>query len=432
VVITEPFAGKTRLEAEAWGVGWLPLISLPHPVAPLTRAEASPVFRATIREVVAALTDPAAVVQEGYRRDAPARPSGDDGSKPMLIDVPDDPGTFFTEMVERGWSDGLPLIPPTPERVEAMLAATSYEPAHSLGIFPPYGCEATVELVAVNAVMAGCLPDHFPFVVAAIDAVLAPDYDMMAVQTTTNSATPLIVINGPVRDRLEFNGAGNALGQGWRGNATVGRALRLCMVNIGGAAPGVRDKATLGQPGKYTLCLRENEEQSPWEPFHVEQGFPKDSNTVSVFTVTGTQAILDGCSKSAESLLQTFARSAAYPGMQNIQIGGGPVFVLGVQHARIFADAGYTKQVLKERLFEAGRVDVSEFSPDIVHYNLHRYRPPEAWDDSGERLSFADSPDLIKVIVAGDEGGHSMFMPRMGSGVRARSTRVVDAGSLER
>jgi hypothetical protein len=344
----------------------------------------------------------------------------------MLIDAPDDPSAFFTEMVDRGWSDGLPVIPPTPERVEEMLATTSLGRDHSLGTFPPNGCEATVELVAVNAVLAGCLPGHFPFVIAALEAVLDPEYNMMALQTTTNSATPFVVVNGPVPDHLGFNGAGNALGQGWRGNATVGRAVRLCMVNIGGATPILQDKATLGQPGKFTLCLRENEEDSPWESFHVEQGFPGDANTVSAFTVSGTQSILDGTSTSADGLLKTFASSFAYVGMQNMQMGGGPVIVLCVQHARILADAGFTKDLLKQRLFEECRLDAAAFSDGMLHYHVRRHRPAEAWDESGTRVSFADSPELIKLFVAGDEaGGHTMLMPRVSFGVKANSTRLV-------
>jgi hypothetical protein len=342
----------------------------------------------------------------------------------MLIDMPDDAGAYFSEMVKRGWCDGLPVIPPTPERMEEMLAATHYLRDHSLGSFPPNESQATVELVAVNAVMAGCLPGHFPFVVAAVETVLAPDFNVNAVQTTTNAATPLVLVNGPVVEELAFNGGGNALGQGWRGNATVGRALRLCMVNIGGGAPGARDQSTLGQPGKYTLCLRENEERSPWEPFHVEKGFPAESTTVSVLTVACVQGVIDSVSSTAAGLLKTFTTSLAYAGMLNVQMGGGPAIILCLQHARIFADSGYTKHDLKQHIYEECTIDPDAIPPEMLHYYVRGRRPPHAWTADG-RVSCADAPELIRVIVAGGEGAHSMVMPLNSFGNTA-NTRVVD------
>jgi hypothetical protein len=343
-----------------------------------------------------------------------------------VLELPDDIGEFLTEAIARGWSDGLPIVPPTAERVEAMLAATDLPREHSTGVFPPNGCVATVELIAINAVMAGCLPAHLPFVIAAVEAIVDPTYNIAGVQATTNAATPFLVVNGPTGAAADFNGRGNALGQGWRGNATVGRALRLCMVNIGGGVPGVRDMSTLGQPGKYSLCIRENEEDSPWEPYHVEHGYDGGDTTVTSFTVTGTQTIFDGCSKTAGELLKTFISSTAYVGMHNMQMGGGPVITLCVDHARIFADAGYSKQAFKELLFERATMAIEDFPDDIFRYMVQRKRPKHLWDEpAGGRIPMADSPDTIKVFVAGGPGPHSMLLPRSSIGVKASITKAV-------
>lgn len=343
-----------------------------------------------------------------------------------LVDVPDDLDEFQSFAVAHGWSDGLPLVPPTPARVEAMISALDLPPGHSLGEFPPNDCQATVELVAANAVMAGCRPAHFPFVVAAVEAILEPSYNIAGIQATTNAATPFLVVNGPQGDADDFNGAGNALGQGARGNATVGRALRLSMVNIGGGVPRVRDMSTLGQPGKYTLCIRENEEDSPWEPYHVENGFAPDDTTVTSYTVTGTQTIFDGCSKTADELLKNFVSSTTYVGMHNMQMGGGPVITLCVDHARIFAAAGYSKAELKQVLFERARMPIESFPADIFRYMVQRKRPAELWDNPPDgAIPMADSPETIKIFVAGGPGPHSMLMPRSSIGVRASITKKV-------
>jgi hypothetical protein len=343
-----------------------------------------------------------------------------------LVAVPDDLDEFQSFAGARGWSDGLPLVPPTATRVEAMLAGIDRPAGDELGPFPPNDGAATLELIAANAVMAGCRPDHFPFVVAAIEVILEPAYNIAGIQSTTNAATPFLVVNGPVGSADDFNGGGNALGQGARGNAAVGRAVRLAMVNIGGGVPRVRDMATLGQPGKYTLCLRENEEESPWEPYHVERGFAPDDTTVTAHSVTGTQTIFDGCSKTADELLKNFVSSTAYVGMHNMQMGGGPVITLCVDHARIFADAGYTKAGLKQLLFEQARMPVDKFPDDIFKYMVQRKRPRELWDDPPDGLiPLADSPETIKIFVAGGPGPHSMLMPRSSIGVRASITKQV-------
>ena len=185
--------------------------------------------------------------------------------------VSSEPAELFNEMIERGWSDGLPVLPPTGAAVEIMVAASGLDSNFSLGAMPPLNGRAAIEKLAANAVMAGCLPEYFPLVVAATKGVLLPGFNLDGVQTTTGNVAPMIIVNGPCRHRLKINSGANVLGQGWRANATIGRALRLIMANIGGATPGEFDKSTVGQPAKYTFCFGENEEASPWEPLHVER-----------------------------------------------------------------------------------------------------------------------------------------------------------------
>ena len=172
----------------------------------------------------------------------------------------------------RGWTDGLPIVPPTLPRVEAMCAAASRAPSDVLGEVEPLRGEATVEKIAANAVMAGCRPEHFPVVLAAVEAMLDPAFNMRGVQTTDENVAPLLIVSGPIAARLGINAGFGALGPGWRANAAIGRAVRLVMLNLGGGWPGAVSLAGLGQPGRYTLCLAERAD-SPWPPLHVELGY---------------------------------------------------------------------------------------------------------------------------------------------------------------
>lgn len=192
----------------------------------------------------------------------------------------DDPFEFF---FEQGLTDGLPVVPPTEERVQRMLAETKRDPQEVLGTIGPNYGRATVEKVAINAVMAGCHPSYFPTILAVAEALSDEKFNAHALNVTTFSATPLTIINGPVRNEIGVNCGHNALGHGFRANATIGRMVRLCIMNIGGAKPHQITKATMGHPAQYTFCVGENEEESPWEPLHVEKGFRLEQSTVTLF-----------------------------------------------------------------------------------------------------------------------------------------------------
>ena len=256
------------------------------------------------------------------------------------------------DMFERGWTDGLPVIPPTPERVEAMLGG--HDPTRSLGMVPPAHGEATLERVAACAVLAGCRAAYFPVVVAAVEAALDPGFNAHGVAVTTQPAGTIVVMNGPGRETAGVNGGMGALGPGTRANATIGRALRLVLTLTGGARPGGLDRATLGNPGKLSCCFAENEEASPWEPLHVERGFRPNATTVTVVAADAPLSISDHRSRTPEELAATLAWGAAgqwspfwWP------MDDTSLFVVCPEHAALFAAAGWSKTRLRAAMFEA-------------------------------------------------------------------------------
>src|ERR1700683_1030781 len=209
----------------------------------------------------------------------------------------------FEFMFERGLTDGLPVIPPTPERVMRMLIGTRRDPREVIAALPPNMGPATVEKIAANAVMAGCRPEYLPVVIAAMEAIATPDFNAHGIMSTTWGETPVIVVNGPIRERIGMNMGMMALGYGNRANATIGRAVKLTLRNVGGARPGDIERSTLGAIGKFTTCFAEWEERSPWEPMHVERGFKKNESVVTVFGLeAGSRQIADQTSRTAHAL----------------------------------------------------------------------------------------------------------------------------------
>ena len=261
-IVTDEFAALARTESSVRGLRELPLVELPHPVGSLTLEPLRALALGSVDSIVAALTSGGV----GTTLISPERAVCD--ARDKTVDAPAHPGLMFQYFINQGWSDGLPMLAPTPAAVSAMVAAGGLETNAVIGVIPPLNGIATVEKIAANAVMAGCLPEYFPLLIAALRGVLRPEFNLDGVQTTTGNVAPLTIVNGPCRNSLQINYGSNALGQGWRANATIGRALRLVLCNIGGAAPGIFDKSTLGQPAKYTFCIAENEEENPWEPLH--------------------------------------------------------------------------------------------------------------------------------------------------------------------
>jgi hypothetical protein len=317
--------------------------------------------------------------------------------------------------IERGWSDGLPIIPPTKERVIRMLSPLRNEdPQKVVAVLPPRLGEATLEKIAINAVMAGCLPDYLPIIIAALKAISDEKFGLRGVQSTTHPCSPLIVVNGPIANRIGLNSKGNAFGPGVRANATIGRALRLILINVGGAIPGEIDKSTQGQPSRYTYCVAENEEENPWQPFHIERGFKAEDSTVTVFAAESPHNINEHNSVSGNGLLMTIAATMATPGINNAHFfTGEPILMLCPEHAATIAKDGFSKEQVKEFLFHNARFSVKNLSKENLRY---REKFPEKYGQfmNSESAPIAHQNDFV-VMVLGGPGKHSCFIPTFGN-----------------
>ncbi|HET9753602.1 MAG TPA: thioredoxin family protein [Myxococcales bacterium] len=253
-------------------------------------------------------------------------------------------------LFDRGWSDGLPLVPPTEARVLRMLAGTSRKPEEVVAVAPPDLVDVTVEKVAINAVMAGCRPEYLPVVLAALEAACTDEFNMHGLLATTMPVGPVIVVNGEVRRAIGMNSGVNVLGQGNRAGLTIGRALQLVIRNLGGGRPGEVDRATHGSPGKLSFCFAEDEEGSPWEPLSVERGCARGASAVTLFAGEGTRCIVDQQSRTAESLVASFAANLRAVHHPKLALGFDAMVVVGPEHARVFREAGWNKGRLLEEL----------------------------------------------------------------------------------
>jgi hypothetical protein len=300
------------------------------------------------------------------------------------------------------------MLPPTPAAIDAMIASSGLARDAVLGVIPPLNGIATLERVAANAVMAGCLPDYFPLVVAAVQGVLLPGFNIDGVQTTTGNVAPLVIVNGPCRNTLQINYSSNVLGQGWRANSTIGRALRLVLSNIGGAAPGVYDKATLGQPAKYTFCSAENEEESPWEPLHVERGLLRGTDVVSVFGCSSLNSAVDMASQTAKGLLKTLALTMM-GGLTSGVTSTETMLIICPEHAAILSAGGYSKAAIRDELFVNARVAHEMISDENLE--LLAKRRPMWFQGNESAIGVVDRPEDIWIVVAGGKGAKSAYIP---------------------
>ena len=327
------------------------------------------------------------------------------------LDVPDDLDAFQADMLRRNLGDGLPLIPPTPARMTSMLEASGREPEEVIAVLPPARGKATVESIAANAVMAGCLPQDLPVLLATVDALADDAFNLYGIQDTTNPVTPLVLINGPARIDLEMNVGVNAFGPGNRANATIGRAVRLILLNIGGGYPGEFDRATQGQPAKYTFCVPENEERNPWEPFHVEQGFEASVSAVSVLGVQAFHNIIDLTASTAEELLDMLAAGMAAMATNNVTHGGQTALALAPEHAELLHRDGLSKHDVRRYLFERARLDITGM-PEAFRELMRTRRPRWVHERA---FPITDEASDINLFVVGGPGIHSAFLPMFGS-----------------
>jgi hypothetical protein len=318
-------------------------------------------------------------------------------------------------LYDRGWTDGLPVIPPTVERVLRMLRGTTRDPGEVVAVVPPDLVECTVEKVAVNAVMAGCRPEYLPVVIAALEAASAPEFAMHGLLATTYFAGPVVIVNGPVASRIGMNSGVNALGQGNRANATIGRALQLVVRNVGGGRPGEIDRATMGNPGKYSFCFAEREEGSPFGPLAGDRGVPGDA--VTVFAGSGVQPVVDQLSRDPQSLARTFAACLRVNAHPKLPMGFDALLVVSPEHGRILREAGWDRARLLAQLdrlltlpaeeLVRGAGGMAEGVPSALEgRDLPKFRPggllvAHAGGDAG----------LFSAIVGGWAGGETGSSP---------------------
>jgi hypothetical protein len=327
------------------------------------------------------------------------------------IELPGSIEEISESYYQRGWTDGLPIVPPTEDRVEKMLSGTTQKPQDLVGEVPPSNGEATVEKIAINAVMAGCTSQYMPVLITALEAMLEPKFNLYGIQATTHPVAPLIIVNGPIRKKLAINSGYNVFGQGTKANATIGRAIRLILINVGGAVHGKLDRSTQGQPSKYSFCIAENEEKNPWQPLHVERGFDPSASTVTVLAAENPHNINDHSSIDAQGILTTVVGTMKTQGSNNILNQSGEVLLtLGPEHASTIAKSGFSKEDIKRFIFMNARLPRTDFPLGHQEDRFPNFK-------SGAFISVAYEEKAIMVIVAGGAGKHSSFCPNFGHSV---------------
>jgi hypothetical protein len=412
---TTAFQGLAVSEMGAQGVSALPLLVVEHPLGgerpDAIARRAQQAFEQLNALIGGSATEDRASGASTISNRPPAVQAGLAGpattipqSGELFLDLPDDPMAVFEAFTSRSWADGLPIIAPTEERVRAMLGAR--DGARSLGVMPPLWRQVTLEKLAVNAVMAGCEPRAFPIIVAAVEAMLDRAFNLYGVQATTHPVAPLLVVNGPYGREVGLHGGSGCFGPGFRANATIGRAIRLIMLNVGGAWPGRYDMATQGSPAKYSYCIAENEAASPWGPL-------ASGDTVTVFGGEPPHNVNDHVSTTASGILTTVSDTAVSLGsnvgwyFSQSQL----MVVLGPEHAKTIADDGFTRADVQRFVYEHARLSLGQLKLGGM-WGMHDWpRWMTAVADPATLLPQVPSPDDIYVVVAGGSGKHSAVVP---------------------
>lgn len=340
------------------------------------------------------------------------------------LDIAGDFEAVNDRLYREGMTDGLPVVPPTESRVREFCAAVDRDEDDVVGVIPPKYGDATVEKLAINAVMAGCEPAYFPVVIAAIEAMTADEFNLYGINATTHPVAPLLVVNGPVVDDLRINYGYNVFGQGWKANSTIGRAIRLVLTNVGGGQPGELDRATHGHPGKFSFCIAENERRSPWEPFHVARGFDADESTVTAMGVEAPHEINDHVSEDGDGILTVAADVMATMGNNNAYFSTGEITVVfGPEHADTIAADGFSRGEVRRFLYDHARNRLGKLKTAGL-YGIHDWSPRFETVDDEAMIPLVDAPEDVNVLVAGGAGKHSMGLPSFGE-TRA-VTRAID------
>ena len=314
---------------------------------------------------------------------------------------------------EKEWSDGLPVVPPTEERLAAMLSATRRDPEELIGPVPPLMAPATVRAVALHAVMAGCKPEYLPVVIGAMECLLEERFNLVLLQATTSAGAPFVMVNGPYARQIGLSGGMGCLGPGFRANATIGRALRLMMLNLGGGIPGVTALSGFGGPWRYTYCIAENEEESPWPSYAQARGFDPGANVVTALPLEGPVLVWDDASERPERLVVAIADMMSALGGGNIYRQADMAVVLSPQHAEIFAKAGMSRDAPHRLLIgHAGR-RLGEIRRGGIwrgESGAARWPFKVPLDDDNAFVPAIGDPGDLHLIVAGGPGSPSSLV----------------------
>ncbi len=406
-ICTEAFVGLAREEAKNLGMPDLPLAIIKHPVGgePLSgiHQRAEDALAQVIRALTGAL-DP---------RRAPGTLRAELAAEPLSFADDDE----VTEAYHaRRWTDGLPFVLPTVGRVQAMVAGSGRPGAEVVAVVPPRWAEATVENIAINAVMAGCLPQHMPLLIAAVQAACDPEFGLYSVQATTHPCAVLMLVSGRIAQELGLNFAHGVFGPGFRANAATGRAMRLVLMNVGGGIPGQGDQATHGSPAKFSYCIAENEAATPWEPFRVTRGFDRNDSTITVFSGEGPHNINDHLCTSAYTTLSVVADTMTTVGHNNAGsvIRGDVLVAFGPEHAHTIASGGLSKLDVQAFLFEQARNKVGKLKQRAIYKAENWPVWVDPTDDEG-LCPIVGKPEDIHIVVTGGPGKHSAFIPTFGT-----------------
>jgi hypothetical protein len=340
-----------------------------------------------------------------------------EGAAVMDAASPDfDPIEWYTE---QPWSDGLPIVPPTPEKIAAAVAALGGEPDFAEAVVPPRRGTLTREVLAINLVMAGGKPEYAPVVRAAMLALCSKAFNLNGVQATTHMAAPLLIVNGPIRGEIGMNAGHNVFGSGNRANATIGRAIRLILLTVGGATPGDLDKSTLGHPGKYTYCIAENEELSPWAPYHVEHGMAPEDSSVFVIAAEPPHSVVNHVADDAQGVLDSIVSAMSTIAHNNAVAGGSCAVVISPEHAATIAGSGFTRNDVKNYLWynATNAWSAVSFGDRYAGGGKVYNKALPAWykREPNARIPIVPNANDIHLFVAGGAAGRfSAFIPGWG------------------
>lgn len=401
-VATQAFSALADIEARAWG--WqVPIAIIQHPLGGVPPDRLDSRSQQVVEFILSQ-------VQEQTGR----RVEDSHGVGEPLLTAPADPWEFYEFIQARGWGDGLPVLPPTPARVARMLTSAGVTADTFVGRIPPERLDVTAQDIAVNAVLAGCPDAAFPVVLAAIRAALHERFNLLGVLATTNPCGVGVLVSGPAARELGMNAGASLYGPGNRLNAVIGRAVRLACQNLGHAWPGPVDKSTQGQPSKYSLCFAENLEESPWAPYHVDRGFAASDSTVTVMAAEGPINMHDPASTSGANFLQYVIGSMTHCGHNNLYHLGDLFLVLSPEHGGMLARDGYSRERVRQEIFERARVPARVMGPEAFENFTKHWEHRQGLDYETSELALSGSPEDIHVVVAGGPGKHSTWLPTFG------------------